>query len=144
MRLVLLTALGLFLVLGCTRNGRHTNSPTSEAPSMPHAKDEATSPPCATLKCLKEHEGQTVVLHGTYQHPQQKAFAVAELKLEDGTIVVLRTPREGVFTQANHQAPMQVPGRIFTGPIPDSYGIFGRRSDPYLVDVDATAVRVDR
>jgi hypothetical protein len=82
-----------------------------------------------------ENEGKIIQLEGQYIYPKKQAFAVTEVKLSDGTLVVVSAKRENVFDQQNDGRTVLVQGRIFPGEIPPEYKIFGRRMDPYLLDV---------
>jgi len=92
-------------------------------------------PRCTTMVCLKENDSQVIQLEGQYIYPKQRAFAVTEVELSDGTIVIVSAKREGVLGQENDGRKVLVQGRIFPGDIPEKYQIFGRRPDPYLLDV---------
>jgi hypothetical protein len=96
---------------------------------------------CTTLSCLQHHEAEVVRAEGVFRTPKQRAFGVNELVLEDGTRIKLPPEREQAsLSAANDGKRMQVRGRIFTGMIPEKYGIIGRSPDPYLVEVDRVEV----
>ena len=96
----------------------------------------ANIPLCTTRQCLEQHEGQVIDIEGTYVFPREKAFAVSRLAFEDGTKIVIGPPAGGLFTSENDGAVLRVRGRIFTGPIPEKYGIIGRTPEPRLLDVE--------
>jgi len=93
-------------------------------------------PLCTTRLCLEQHEGQVIDIEGTYVFPREKAFAVSRLAFADGTTIVIGPPAGGLFTSENDGAILRVRGRIFTGPIPEKYGIIGRTPEPRLLDME--------
>lgn len=97
------------------------------------------NPSCTDLSGLTAHDGQVVLVGGTFVFPKEKAFARNKLSLSDGTVLILAQPADrsvrARLTSANDGKRMSIRGRVFTGAIPQEYRIIGRTPDPYLVDI---------
>jgi hypothetical protein len=92
---------------------------------------------CATLACLRAHEGECIVIEGTIAPSNEVPLLLRRIRLEDGTAVFVgafKALSEEVLT-ANQNKRIRVAGRIFTGEIPRRYGIVARSADPYLLDI---------
>lgn len=99
----------------------------------------ATPALCTARACLERHEGQVIDVEGAYLFPKQRAFAVNKLVLKDETTIVLSPPDNTLrdhFKRENDGVTMRIRGRIFTGPIPEQYGIIGRTAEPHLLDLE--------
>lgn len=103
-------------------------------------EDSAAPPLCTARPCLERHEGRVIDVQGAYLFPRRRAFAVSKLVLEDDTTIVLSPPDTALrdhFKSDNDGVTLRIRGRVFTGPIPESYQIIGRTAEPYLLDIEA-------
>jgi hypothetical protein len=119
--------LALFVLVACSGKERKGNM------------EPATPTTCTTRQCLEQNEGQVIDVEGAYVFPKQQAFAVNKLALKDGTTIVLSPPKNELrlhFADANDGRTMRIRGLIFTGLIPEQYGVIGRTAEPHLLELE--------
>lgn len=93
---------------------------------------------CNTYNCLEKHDGEIIWVEGRYRHPPPKSIEPKRIKLDEDTLVVLSKLDDEAANKLNNTNDgeiMQVKGRIFTGKIPDEYGVIARTPEPYLIDI---------
>jgi hypothetical protein len=92
---------------------------------------------CCTLDELRTRDGERVIVEGTVVCSPEVPLLGCRLLLDDGTWVMAR------LRDALDGKRVRVAGRIFTGAIPDEYGIIARTSDPYLLEITDVQTMTD-
>ena len=93
---------------------------------------------CTQLPCIMDNEGKNIWVEGTFLFPQEIAFAVKKIVLEDKTEIILTIPKsdlQDLFSLENNGKKLSIKGKVYTDSIPDSYKIIGRLPNPYMVDI---------
>ena len=103
-------------------------------------KVESKNPNKMNLEYVKGHEGELCYFIGKFKSQiPYKAFSVDELKLRDGTRIILSGSSyndvDSVFIRKNNNKRIKVLGIIYIDKIPDKYGIIARTSAPYMVEI---------
>lgn len=98
-------------------------------------------PRCTSLACLRALDGQRVVAVGRLL-PPGSGKGILRLRLSRNEAIAIGhfDPRAGLRPAdlaAYADQEIAVTGRIFFGEIPETYQIFQRTGDPYLVEVTA-------
>lgn len=89
---------------------------------------------------IVENDGEKVSVKGIfYAREIKRAFSTNHLLLEDKTKVIL-SGKQNILTEQLNGKNLVIEGIIYLKSIPEEYGIIGRSSDPYLLDITNVSV----